>query len=405
MKQKNVVLLIVSIGIALVAAYLAANLNSRPAPVQVETEKVLAVAGNTELPVGTLLTKDRIEQSIALRDIPKEEMTPEMLTDTKQIESQRLTRTLRPNDRLTNKDVTKAGSITLPKGKQQYTLRMDAVRAVGGFVLPGAKVDIILTETLPGSNKKQASVPFRDMQVIAVDILDRTPEGGQIAIPTLQSVSIAVDPKEGQMLALAQTRGEITMMLRDPESKDTEKLPPVRSLPDDDKGMTASAELPPQIKRVEIVVARSEIPAGTQVTSENLEELFRLKSVEEPAPKNALNSMSGLNGKYLSRTLDAEQFLSEAALSNDAPKPMVAEAPKEKEPVAEKPKPKTHEITIQNGQNRRTSIYEGSANGTFRLTEKTPSDTPPDTDPPAESAPAPRPAPSDEKPRISPRAL
>ena len=404
MKQKNVVLLIVSVGIALVAAYLAANINTSKSAVT-ETVNVLAVASDKEIAVGSLMTEEKIKTLIVEKSIPVEDFLPEMLKDRKDLQDKRLTRSLRANDRITKKDLGASASISFPKDMNQYTLAMSAVRAVGGFVLPGAKVDIIMTEAQP-NGKQKASIPLRDMLVVAVDIMDRKPEGGQVAIPTLNSVSIAVKPEEGLMLALMQKRGEISLMLRDPDSLDVKKLVPLEILPDDNnKGAGGGSTLPdvPLVKRVDIVVAKTDIPMGTLIQDDKVDELFRMMSVEEPAPPGALMSTSGLKGKYLTQPLFTQQFLTEGSYSNEDPKKLVVpEKPQVAEVPTLKPRPMTHAITIQNGQAVRVSVFEKNKSGEFKMTDKVQA---PDPDQDLEPAPSPRPNPNGKPPANKSNAL
>jgi len=377
MKNKNMILMVVAIGIGLGAAFLTSQIGARTtAP---DTVKILVA--KKELPVGTMLTEKKMNDLVGVAEFPKGSLPPEVITDIALLRGKQLTRTLRTGDRFMPKDIGKGQDVSVPKGMLMYTLKMDPVKAVAGFALPGSHVDLILTEQ-KSDNKTQSSVMARDMLVVAVDITDVRPEGNKHAIPQLNSVSLAVTPQQGQMLALAMKRGEITLMLRDPESTDKELLPPIDRLPHDK--VTNSAPNVEATKTVKILVAKVEVESGKKITSGNVDELFTEREVLDPAPATAVRSKEEVLGKVLTRTIDADQFVPVSILSDKEP---VREAP---EAVVEKPKPLRHELTITNGSSTNRHLYEAQ-NGKFRMVNNAPGGSNPATeDAPAINAPQPR---------------
>lgn len=105
------------------------------------------------------------------------------------------------------------------------TIRVNDVLGVAGFVLPGERVDIMLTRTEAvevGDDKAVQKNAFTDMllqnvRVLAVDQLadDRTEE------PTpAKAVTIEVDTRQAQKLALASSVGQLSLALRSAGSTD-----------------------------------------------------------------------------------------------------------------------------------------------------------------------------------------
>lgn len=108
-------------------------------------------------------------------------------------------------------------SALIEPGKKAVTLRVNDVLGVGGFVLPGDRVDVLLTrnEGLSG-NKKDLSKTFTDVilqnvRVLGVDQLadDRTEKPAVVKAVTLELPTAAA-----QKATLAATMGTLSLMLR-----------------------------------------------------------------------------------------------------------------------------------------------------------------------------------------------
>ncbi len=123
-------------------------------------------------------------------------------------------RSIEPGEPILEGKITKLGesprmSMNLEAGKRAVSIQVDAVSGVAGFVAPGDRVDIILTRTLDG--QLVSSVILQDIVVIAVDQL----ANAETASPRLgRTVTVEVDVKQAQKLALAQQVGRLSLTLR-----------------------------------------------------------------------------------------------------------------------------------------------------------------------------------------------
>jgi pilus assembly protein CpaB len=101
-------------------------------------------------------------------------------------------------------------SATLEPGMKAVTIRVNDVEGVGGFVLPGDRVDVSLTRQIDkgvGTN----DVVLQNVKVLAIDqSADERNDKPLIA----KSVTIEVDPTSAQKIALATTVGTLSLMLR-----------------------------------------------------------------------------------------------------------------------------------------------------------------------------------------------
>lgn len=114
-------------------------------------------------------------------------------------------------------------SAMLSDGMKAVTIRVNDVEGVAGFVLPGDRVDILLTRTGEKNNAVN-DVVIQDVRVLAVDQLaDQKAEKPSV----VKAVTIEVDPTEGQKVALAATVGTLSLLLRkagDAGGRDTRRV-------------------------------------------------------------------------------------------------------------------------------------------------------------------------------------
>jgi len=101
-------------------------------------------------------------------------------------------------------------SAMLGDGMKAVTIRVNDVEGVAGFVLPGDRVDILLTRAGEKNNAVN-DVVIQDVRVLAVDQLaDQKADKPSV----VKAVTIEVDPTEGQKVALAATVGTLSLLLR-----------------------------------------------------------------------------------------------------------------------------------------------------------------------------------------------
>jgi pilus assembly protein CpaB len=104
-------------------------------------------------------------------------------------------------------------STVLPKDKRAITIRVNDVLGVAGFVLPGDRVDVLLTRTNPGESMSSSTtnVMLQSIRVLGVDqeANDRKDK------PTVaKAVTLEVSPDEAQMLTLGAQVGSLSLALR-----------------------------------------------------------------------------------------------------------------------------------------------------------------------------------------------
>ena len=107
----------------------------------------------------------------------------------------------------------------LGAGMRAVTVPVSATSGVAGFVFPGDRVDIVLTQQVAGggdgSPLNVSETIIRNIRVLAVDqrIAPTNEEGNQVAQST-STVTFEATPKIAEKIAVAQTIGQLSLSLR-----------------------------------------------------------------------------------------------------------------------------------------------------------------------------------------------
>lgn len=112
----------------------------------------------------------------------------------------------------------------LPKGRRAISIPIGEVAGVSGLVLPGDRVDIILTysvsgETIEAARDIRASeTVMRNIRVLALDqrlTKEEIPdeEGKKALTPIARTATLEVTPSEAELITLASNLGTLSMVL------------------------------------------------------------------------------------------------------------------------------------------------------------------------------------------------
>lgn len=114
--------------------------------------------------------------------------------------------------------------IVIPEGMRAVSVKVNEVIGVAGFVLPGTRVDVLVTLNQANEQAQAMTrVILQNVQVLtAGQIIQRDAEGSPQTVPL---VTLLVTPHEAEQLTLAATEGQIHLALRntlDNEEVDTQ---------------------------------------------------------------------------------------------------------------------------------------------------------------------------------------
>jgi pilus assembly protein CpaB len=101
-------------------------------------------------------------------------------------------------------------SALVRNGMKAVTIRVNDVDGVGGFVLPGDRVDVVLTRQVD-KNSASNELVLQNARVLAVDqVADERADKATV----VKSVTLEVDMTGAQKLSLAASVGSLSLMLR-----------------------------------------------------------------------------------------------------------------------------------------------------------------------------------------------
>jgi len=113
---------------------------------------------------------------------------------------------------------------SIPVGMRAVTVRVSDVVGVAGFVLPGLRVDVLVTGRPEGANAETVTTTV--LQNILVLSAGQTMQpdnrGSAISAP---NVTLLVSPEQAEVLTLAGSEGRIQLVLRNGSDQAIEKTP------------------------------------------------------------------------------------------------------------------------------------------------------------------------------------
>ena len=108
----------------------------------------------------------------------------------------------------------------LGPGMRAVTISVSAQSGVAGFVFPGDRVDLVLTQEVAGGGDgaplRAAETFIRNIRVLAADQrTDKTvDEEGKTVVANTSNVTLEATPKIAEKIAVAQTIGQLSLALR-----------------------------------------------------------------------------------------------------------------------------------------------------------------------------------------------
>jgi pilus assembly protein CpaB len=110
---------------------------------------------------------------------------------------------------------------TIPMGMRAVTVRVNDVAGVAGFVLPGMRVDVLVTGHPPTSDGDMTATALQNMLVLSAGTTIQPDARGQ-AMPS-PTVTLLATPEQSETLTLAGNEGRIQLVLRNSSDQKIEQ--------------------------------------------------------------------------------------------------------------------------------------------------------------------------------------
>jgi pilus assembly protein CpaB len=156
----------------------------------------------------------------------------------------------------------------LGAGMRAVTVPVSAMTGVAGFVFPGDRVDLVLTQTVDADNGqalRAAETVIRNLRVLATDQTTETvtDENGKTVVTAFRTVTLEVTPKIAEKVAVAQTIGTLSLALRSLADNDAELE---RAIASGDVKIPENATPEQEEKLLQAAMARPNDKGATFVT-------------------------------------------------------------------------------------------------------------------------------------------
>lgn len=216
--------LVIAIGTAMAARSLFAGASAPAADAaQLAPKGPKVLVAQRALPVGTIITAD----SVSFQEWPKEMVQDAYFLDGES-DMQKLLGTVVRYPVTAGQPVTQGALVSpgdrgflaaaLGAGMRAVTIPVSQKTGVAGFVFPGDRVDLVLTQTVKGEGQetlKASETILRNLRVLATDqATDTEIVEGKTVVKTSKTVTLEVTPRISEKIAVAQTIGTISLSLR-----------------------------------------------------------------------------------------------------------------------------------------------------------------------------------------------
>jgi pilus assembly protein CpaB len=216
-RTNHVLILFFAIVMGGVAALLSRHWLASHAPISADADPIgTIVVAAKPLAFGVAITADNINEiAWAAKTLPNGAFATkdDLLKDGRRV----VLSPLEPNEPVLRSKTTGPGqrgslSSLLQEGKRAVTVRVDDVRGVAGFILPGDFVDIVLiAEDAAARRENYSEILLQNLKVLAVDQL-ASERQEQPTIP--KAVTLEVTPQQAQKILLATNIGRLSLTLR-----------------------------------------------------------------------------------------------------------------------------------------------------------------------------------------------
>ncbi len=228
MDPKKIALLIGALVMAALTAVLAKNMLTQQATPVAGAQLAgppgpEVLVATRPLPVGTIITPDSFRFQPWPRDLIENAYYIKNSVDQNSLSGTVVRTQISAGQPLTQGSLVKAGdrgflAAALGPGMRAVTVTVSRDTGVGGFVFPGDRVDLMLTQTVDGSNGpalKTTETFIRNLRVLATDQRTVSDDvNGKKEVVLFDTVTLEVTPRLAEKIAVAQTIGQLGLSLR-----------------------------------------------------------------------------------------------------------------------------------------------------------------------------------------------
>ncbi|VVS97925.1 Flp pilus assembly protein CpaB [Erythrobacter sp. EC-HK427] len=301
MDKKKLILLVGALVIAIGTALAARSMFAGAATPEVEAAapepegpKVLVAKRN--LPVGTIITADAMAYQLWPQELVQDAYFIDGESNMESLLGTVVRHPITAGEPVTQGSLVSPGdrgflAAALGPGMRAVTIPVSARTGVAGFIFPGDRVDMVLTQTVAGEGGAGAPLQtsetiLTNLRVLATDQQAETTsdEEGRTVVRAFSTVTLEVTPRIAEKIAVAQTIGTISLSLRSIADNQTELD---RALASGDINLPENASPEEEEALLRSAVARPGEGGTTFVTGGDVSRFQRSTVPTAPAVRDA----------------------------------------------------------------------------------------------------------------------
>jgi pilus assembly protein CpaB len=199
---------------------------NRPQTTKAATATAHIVLASKNLDVGTVLKEDDVQLADWPGEVPKGASTRVQDLVGRGVMTTIYAKEPLIESRLAPKGAGGGLAAMIPTGMRAVAVRVNEVVGVAGFVVPGMRVDVIISGTTPGGNNSLGTLTRTLLQNVEVlsagQDFKKDAEGKPVVV---QVINLLVTPEQAEQLSLASSQTQIQLVLRNPLDRDVAKTP------------------------------------------------------------------------------------------------------------------------------------------------------------------------------------
>jgi pilus assembly protein CpaB len=325
MDVKKIMLLVGALVIAAVTAVMAKNMfagagaeQASAAPAVPVGPKVLVA--RKPLPVGTIIDAE----SLTFQPWPKEQVQNAYYTEgTPDADMSKLLGTVVRYPVTAGEPLTRGALVgpedrgflaaALGPGMRAITVPVNASTGVAGFVFPGDRVDIMLTQNVAGGGEgeplKVSETIVRNVRVLATDQrINEKNEEGKVVVKTFSNVTLETTPRIAEKIAVAQSLGTLSLSLRSIADNTAELERAIAS----GEVRVPEGVNPAQERKMLLAIANRPIDTNTTYTTGGDVSRFQRRTVPARSPSGADQATDSLT-KFANALMGREASAAEGS--------------------------------------------------------------------------------------------
>jgi pilus assembly protein CpaB len=224
MDKRLLTVVLAAILVALVITAIFYQITVGRRPVRAEVDQKALVVAKTDLPMGSMITAE----DVRLVEYPVNAFPQGGFENIEDVIDRSVTGQILANEpvilgRVTDKGAGFGLAPLIEEGYRAIAIAVNQVSGVSGFILPGSKVDVLLTARgVGGLEENLTTTVLENVLVLSTGHSQEADAAGQPQ--NVPVVNMLLKPEDARLLTLATQEGRIQLVLRNPKDDEEQMV-------------------------------------------------------------------------------------------------------------------------------------------------------------------------------------